>query len=281
MILVLHAGIYTTIQDKGRFGYSKLGVPVAGYIDSFSAELANSLLNNKKETALIEVTFGQAKFEFTKTTFICVTGADFSVKLNGDSINLNCVYKVEKGAVLSFGKRKYGAITYIAVKGGINCPRYFGSKSFSKEITPLRLVKENQLNVEDNNVFNIANSSKVKINRKHFTSSNLDCFEGPEFYQLTKKQKENLFKKFTISSDINRVGYRLNELLENNLKPILTSSVLPGTVQLTPSGKVIVLMKDCQVTGGYPRVLQLSEYAISVLSQKITGEKVSFSMKES
>ncbi len=71
-----------------------------------------------------------------------------------------------------------------------------------------------------------------------------------------------------ISKDINRMGYRLNEILENDISSILTSAVLPGTVQLTPSGKLIVLMRDCPVTGGYPRVLQLPKTAINRLLKK-------------
>ena len=87
-----------------------------------------------------------------------------------------------------------------------------------------------------------------------------------------------MLKSFSVSEDNNRVGYRLHEVLENELEPILTSAVLPGTVQLTPSGKLIILMRDCQVTGGYPRVLQLSDYAISRLSQKVAGDQVKFEL---
>jgi allophanate hydrolase subunit 2 len=72
------------------------------------------------------------------------------------------------------------------------------------------------------------------------------------------------------------MGYRLNEVVENDLPALLTSSVLPGTVQLTPSGTLIILMRDCQVTGGYPRILQLSDKAIHILSQKSAGQKVNF-----
>jgi allophanate hydrolase subunit 2 len=68
----------------------------------------------------------------------------------------------------------------------------------------------------------------------------------------------------------------LEESLENTVKSILTSGVLPGTVQLTPSGKLIVLMRDCQVTGGYPRVLQVSEKGINRLAQKTTGDTIEF-----
>ena len=74
------------------------------------------------------------------------------------------------------------------------------------------------------------------------------------------------------------MAYQLQESLENSLEPILTSGVLPGTVQLTPSGKLIILMRDCQTTGGYPRVLQLKESAINILAQKYTGQQIRFKL---
>ena len=89
-------------------------------------------------------------------------------------------------------------------------------------------------------------------------------------------KKKRLFEPFTILEDNNRVGYRLHETIENNLKPILTSAVLPGTVQLTPSGTLIVLMRDAQVTGGYPRVLQLNSFSIDILAQRLSGEEIQF-----
>ena len=85
---------------------------------------------------------------------------------------------------------------------------------------------------------------------------------------------------FTVSDHNNRVGYRLKECLENNLPSILTSAVMPGTVQLTPSGKCIILLQDCQVTGGYPRILQLSDIAIARVSQKISGDKIQFRLEQ-
>ena len=109
-----------------------------------------------------------------------------------------------------------------------------------------------------------------------FSVSTLQCYPGPDFEGLNKQQKKRLFEPFTISEDNNRVGYRLHETIENNLKPILTSAVLPGTVQLTPSGTLIVLMRDAQVTGGYPRVLQLTSFSVDILSQMITGNSIKF-----
>jgi allophanate hydrolase subunit 2 len=70
----------------------------------------------------------------------------------------------------------------------------------------------------------------------------------------------------------------LEDLVENKLPSIITSPVLPGTIQLTPSGKLIILMKDCQTSGGYPRVLQLDAASMVTLSQKYTREVLKFKM---
>lgn len=278
MIKVLNAGIYCSVQDKGRVGFAKMGIPTAGVMDVYSAELGNALLHNDENAAVIEITFGQGKFEFTTTTYICITGGDFSPKLNNNPIELNSVYEVKKGTVLSFGKRMYGARTYLTVQGGIQSEMILGSQSFCLGITKPRLEKGDELKVLKQN-FHEAGHARVKTQEKYFTSSNLACFPGPEFDKLNEQQKQRLLEPFTISEDNNRVGYRLNEPIENKLAPILTSAVLSGTVQLTPSGKLIVLMHDCQVTGGYPRILQLSEVAISRLSQKVAGEEVKFELR--
>lgn len=118
-----------------------------------------------------------------------------------------------------------------------------------------------------------------KIKNLDFTKNELQTYPGPEFENLSSHQKKLLeATKFTISNLNNRMGYQLNELIENNVNPIITSAVLPGTVQLTPGGKLIVLMRDAQTTGGYPRVLQLSDDAINLLAQKKTSDLVSFSI---
>jgi len=122
--------------------------------------------------------------------------------------------------------------------------------------------------------------SRVRVSEKHFRTMYLPCIKGPEFSRLNKEQQRRLFSPLRVSDHNNRVGYRLKEYLENNLPSILTSAVMPGTVQLTPSGKCIILLQDCQVTGGYPRILQLSEIAIARVSQKITGDKIQFILED-
>ena len=276
MIKVLHPGIYCTIQDEGRIGYSKMGIPRAGAMDAYAAKQANILLNHNKQEAVIEITYGQGKFEFTTDTIIALTGADFSPTINSKPIQMSCVYAVQKGDVLTFGKRNYGARVYLGIHGGIQLDVVLNSKSFFPGITQEKLTKGESIPYNSVKGEAPKSLSKVKWHKEYFTESELTCYPGPEFEKLSSIQKQRLFKAFSISEDNNRVGYRLNETIANDLHPILTSAVLPGTVQLTPSGKLMILMRDCQVTGGYPRVLQLSDYAISRLSQKVAGDTVRF-----
>ncbi|MCF2875500.1 MULTISPECIES: biotin-dependent carboxyltransferase family protein [unclassified Tenacibaculum] len=278
MIKVLASGIYSSIQDTGRKGYRKIGVPVSGVMDAYSAQLANHLLHNNEDAALIEVTFGGCKLEFLTDTFICITGADFSPKLNDVSIKLNSVQRVVKGTILSFGKRNHGVRTYIGVLGGVKTAQFLNSRSFYKGITPNFILKKGAVLPIETVKNQLERSfATVKVQLKHFTSEKILCFKGPEFNMLSSEQIKLLQETlFTISSDNSRMGYRLNEIVPNNFDSMLTSGVLPGIVQLTPSGKLIVLMRDCQVTGGYPRVLQLSENAINILAQKTTGDQLRF-----
>lgn len=281
MITVLNPGIYCTIQDLGRIGFAHIGVPISGAMDLHSASIGNQLLNNNKSAAVLEIPFGGCKLQFEVALTICLTGADFNPTINGELRALNTVFKVPKGAILSFGSKKYGVRTYLCVLGGFDTETVLKSRSYYKGVTTSSyLQKGDALSIGFNEAIKQKSHAKIKVDAQHFLTNKISVTKGPEFYLLSKEQQEKLIVQiFTISNNNNRVGYQLKESLENNLKPILTSGVLPGTVQLTPSGKLIVLMRDCQVTGGYPRVLQLSDDAISKFGQKITGDEVRFLLK--
>jgi biotin-dependent carboxylase-like uncharacterized protein len=278
MIKVLKSGFYTTIQDKGRVGFASLGVPISGAMDSYSSDLANRILNNSLDCALLEITLGGCKLQFLSKTTMCISGGDFSPTINNQPILLNSKISIKKNDILSFGKVNFGVRSYLAVKGGIQSDIKLGSRSSFKNITRNFLLKSGDyLPISTLKVDLGTASSQVKVNKNHFESKIMECFRGPEFEALDIHQQKILFEtEFSVSKDINRMGYKLNEILENNIPSILTSAVLPGTVQLTPSGKLIVLMRDCQVTGGYPRVLHVSEESINRLSQKMTGDKIQF-----
>tara|TARA_R110001606_G_scaffold133885_1_gene270007 strand:+ start:699 stop:1544 length:846 start_codon:yes stop_codon:yes gene_type:complete len=278
MLKVLKAGFITTIQDKGRVGFANLGVPVSGVMDAYSADLANSILNNSLQAAVLEITLGSCKFQFFKNTIICISGGDFSPTINEKPIVLNSKIQVFKNDILSFGKVNFGVRCYVAVKGGFLSEFKLQSSSFYQNITQKSIVEKGDvLTFKEHNESFTSTKSLIKIAQNHFNTIGLDCFKGPEFEMLNEHQQEKITSDiFTISNDFNRMGVKLNEIFANNLPKILTSAVLPGTIQLTPSGKIIILMRDCQVTGGYPRILQLTTSSINRLAQKSTNQKIKF-----
>lgn len=276
MIKVLNPGLYSSIQDLGRSGHQNYGVPLSGCMDATSAQLANALLNNNENAAVLEMTFTGPVLEFKTSLNICITGASCSPKINGTLIKMNRATFIAKNDTLSFNTMKDGCRSYLAVSGGFLSPSVLSSRSMYSGITKtFRLSKGEQLKVKKATPFKL--NASIKRSIAHFSSQNLLAYKGPEFNRLSKKQKEVLKSQaFTVSKDNSRMAYQLQEVIPNKLKPIITSLVTPGTIQLTPAGKLIVLMKDCQITGGYPRVLQLTEDAIHTLAQKQTNSIVRF-----
>jgi len=278
MIKVLSPGFFTSVQDEGRFGYGKFGVPTSGAMDRYSAKLANHILSNKDNDALLEITLGRCNLLFNSQAIISISGADFSPEINNQKVRLNTSIAIHQGDILTFNKPTYGVRCYLAVKGGFQTEVVLNSRSFYEGITRQNRVKKNdELAIKSYDFSLIKSVSSVKVQPSHFKCTTIEVYTGPEYNLLTDIQKEQFSKTlFTISKENSRMGYRLQEHIENDLGSLLTSAVLPGTVQLTPSGKLIILMRDCQVTGGYPRILQLTESSINNLAQKTTGDTFTF-----
>ncbi len=281
-ILILSPGLYSGIQDLGRKKYRSYGVPISGAMDKYSMILANNLLGNETDLPVMEITQTGPKIMFENCTLFVVTGADLSPKLNGKPIELNRVYSVVFGDILEFGKRNYGSRAYIGVKGGFKTDHILGSYSYFDGIThKSRLVKGDRLPIAFCGKNPEHSSAKVKIKKEYFKTDWLYVTKGPEFDLLTKKQTDYLFKKkFEIDALNNRMGYQLkNPIPRMKKKEIITSVLIPGTVQLTPSGKLIIMMRDCPTTGGYPRILQLTDEAINRLAQLETGDTFTFNLE--
>jgi len=144
MLKVLKKGFYTTLQDSGRFGYRNKGVPVSGCMDQIAMEQCNSLLQNNKCDAVLEVTMTGPTLEFNSPTAIAITGADISPLLNDVPINNYQVHKINKGDVLSFGKLNYGFRAYLSVRQGFQVDKVLGSCSQYKPLTSEALIHKGQ-----------------------------------------------------------------------------------------------------------------------------------------
>lgn len=259
----------------GRFGFRNKGVPISGVMDEIAANELNRLLQNSSADALLEITMTGPKLEFDAATVIALGGADFKAKINGKLIGNYKCYCIAKGDVLEYGSAKDGVRGYLAVKGGIRSDKILGSRSYYFPVTTERYLMDGDvlsyLPHEGND------EPKSNLNTDYLSETLLEVHRGPEFDLLTDRQLGQLFgREFTVAKENNRMAYQLEEKLDVHTQSMLTSATLPGTVQFTPSGKLIILMKDGQTTGGYPRILQLVPKAIAVLSQKKAGETILF-----
>lgn len=280
MLRLLKSGFFTSIQDGGRFGYLDRGVPVSGFMDSFSATKINLLLENEADAALMEITMTGPTIEFEAPTYICLGGAELSVTLNNNPIQHYKVHKVETGDILSYGRLKKGLRNFLAVKNGFKTAKVLGSRS---QYFPL--TAKNCLNDREEVPYDEIRSFEPKISEIKVASfldeTTLEVSKGPEFERLNDKQLERLFTgEFKVAKENNRMAYQLTDTIEGHQLSMLTSATLPGTVQLTPSGRLIILMKDGQTTGGYPRILQLSDKSISILAQKKFGDSIHFKLSK-
>lgn len=275
MLRVIKSGFFTSVQDQGRYGFRDKGVPVSGAMDAISASLANSLLENDPDSAFLEITMTGPKLKFEEDTFICVTGAWISPFLNDNPIDNDTIIKVRKDDILSFGKLEKGIRAYLGVKGGFKTEVVLGSRSFYYPLTDKSCIAEYMEIPFDANSDFKAKLPEIQV-EGFLEEISLEVQKGPEYEFLNDGQVKALFSQtFTVSKENNRMAYQLNEYIEGHSHGMLTSATLPGTVQLTPAGKVIILMKDGQTTGGYPRILQLTDRSIAILAQKKFGDTLS------
>lgn len=282
-ITFLQPGLYTSVQDLGRPGYAKWGVSPSGAMDLKAFQLANHLLHNPPEAGCLEITQTGPQIQFSDDTIVVFSGASTSVSQNDKSakvVNHDWLY-IKKGDRLKVGLLSKGMRSYMAIQGGFHTEMIFESRSQSLGITSMdRLVKGSIINYPPLQKATPP-LSKVKPAFPWMQQEAIHVYAGPEFSSLHEEEKNLLFStSYTISQLSNRMAIQLDQNLINKAEQILTSPVFPGTIQLTPSGKLIILMRDAQVTGGYPRILQVKEAHIDLLSQMSPGTKFSFKLIE-
>ena len=275
-LTVLNPGFQSTVQDTGRFAYREYGVPHSGAMDLVSSRLANRLLNNKDDDAVIEMTLSGAEMIFSEPTQIAITGAHCKIQVQHKVYKSPSVIRLKTGDVVKIGPAINGNFIYLGIKNGFQTESSLGSRSYYPHILDNALLKKG-----DHLSYHRAEKSIELIDEiPSNLNASLKAYAGPEFHLLNRKQQEQLLATtFTVSNEWDRMAYQLNEVIANHLAAIKSSPVLPGTIQLTPQGRLIVLMRDAQTTGGYPRVLQLTEKAVSAISQKRVGESVDFIIK--
>lgn len=275
-------GLMTSVQDLGRFGLAAYGVPYSGAMDRYSLAQVNFLLSNKKGSAALEMSNMGPEMVFERATRIVFAGAEADIFLNGKkNIKNGQVIEIQENDQIMVGKFRKGQWLYMGVQGGFETEEVAGSRSWFAHITPReRAVKNDEIcYLSEEERFYPPVETKARVRSDWYRTTQISVYPGPEWDKLPQLLQNRILKKtFTVSDMINRMAYQLKEEISNELSPILTAPVYPGTVQLTPSGRLILLMRDAQVTGGYPRILQIENISLNVLSQKKSGEKIKFSI---
>jgi len=272
------AGLRTTVQDFGRQGHQHYGIPGGGVMDRFSAYCANIAVGNRGDASLIEITLMGPVIEFSGDCQIALTGANLMPKLDGQPIPMWEPVSVKGAQQLSFEARQNGCRSYLAIAGEIHSPKWLDSASPSptgvNPATDYRSLKGETVIVSAwtrSNPQPAKKSAESKLKppqagRPPCLIGQTDgAFEmrvpierGPEWDWFSEAQQAAFMAHpFDVLSNSNSMGYRLSSFLEGSVdlkRSMISSAVLPGVIQVTPSGQSILLMRDAQTTGGYPRI---------------------------
>lgn len=277
IIKVIDPGFSSSLQDRGRRGPQSLGVPISGPMDHISFKLANAILDNFVNDALMECTMSGPTLLFQEETEICLTGAEVDIRVND---RLESSYKritVKKGDILKVGNFKKGIRCYIAIRFGFISPEFMDSKSFFYPLSPQGFLSANDiLEFTPFKTKTAGTGSRVR-SPKLWSKNILRVQKGPE-WDFVKEQQDQLLNRPLLIGPNNRMGYRIESTLERSWPEMFSSAVIPGTIQATPSGELLAATADCQVSGGYPRILMLDQEALSILSQKKTGEQITLDL---
>ncbi len=281
---VLKHGFFTTVQDLGRYGYLKYGVAISGAMDSFSMIVANLLVGNNPNDACLEITLIGPELQALADTQIAVTGGKTSVKIDGEEAPMWQTLTVRKGDVVSIEKIESGCRCYLSIRGGINTPIVLGSRS-----TYVRGrfggINGRQLKAGDIiEGFNVSPVDVVFRMPENLVPRFMESFTvhvvlGPQADMFTKRGIETfLLNPYKVTIDSDRMGYRLEgpAIQHKGKVDIVSDALLPGTIQVPKDGKPIIIMRDAQTTGGYPKIAAVITPDLDRLGQAKPNDIIRF-----
>lgn len=284
---IINPGLFTTLQDSGRFGFESLGVPTSGAMDEFAFKVANILVGNKASESVLEITLLGPTIEFLDECLISVTGANMQPKLN-DRLQPNwSSFQVEKGDILSFSPVKEGCRVYLAVAGGFKAREVMGSTSTYLRgkiggIDGRPLKKGDILEIKTK----VSDAKPYRVKKEYIpsyeSSVKVRIILGPQDdYFSTDAIDKFLSSTYEVTKDSDRMGFRLEgPAITPNKYDIITDGLIPGAIQIPGNGKPIIMMKDAQTTGGYVKIANVISSDLSKLAQLKPGDKISFELIE-
>ena len=285
---ILTAGALTTVQDVGRFGAGRFGVPFSGAVDKFSLRIGNLLVGNPEDEAALEITVIGPRILALADAVIAVTGADMQPAINGEPVQMWRSQILRKGDILSFRGPRNGCRAYLMIGGGISVPVVMGSRSTNLsarfgglEGRPLR---------KDDTLFSVSPAGHLSTESKTFDSASIPIYAseqklrvipGPQDHHFAIRSRELfLSSPFRVTPESDRVGIRLSgpriEALQGLDESIISEGVVPGAIQVPGDAQPIILLGET-ITGGYRKIATVISADLPLLGQLRPGDTVRFS----
>ena len=280
-------GIHTTVQDLGRFGYQRYGVPVSGAMDGFSLRAANLLVGNSDNAACLEITVTGLQIRFLSDTQVATTGADLDARLNGERMPRWQTVGVARGDELTFYEIQDGVRAYLAVTGGIDVPEIMGSRSTyvwanfggfhgralraGDVLSALEFDSETEV-IERylpqgfaTPAYGEGHEIRVVLGPQH------TAFSPETIWSFTSLM-------FVVGAESDRMGYRLDGPVLESLSgsDIVSDGNPPGGIQVPGDGAPRVLMADKGTTGGYAKIATVISADIGRMAQALPGHSINF-----
>ncbi|UTW12216.1 biotin-dependent carboxyltransferase family protein [Marinobacterium rhizophilum] len=283
---VIRPGFLALLQDYGRYGMQHLGMATGGPLDEHAFVWANRLLGNHYNSATLEITLGQVRLRALQGTRIAITGADLGACINDQPIVPWCSYRVEAGDSLSFAGARTGVRAYLAVSGGFEAPLRYGSCATVVREGCGGLHGDGQrLQAGDRLGMRLKNAGQGALQQvpprfvpDYGAPLCLRLLPGYQYDQFDAEQLERLFgSDYRVSPDSDRMGYRLaGPAIQSGLDGIISEGIAFGAVQIPGDGQPIVLLRDRQTIGGYPKVGCVAALDAAQLAQRAPGALVRF-----
>lgn len=262
-------------------------------MDKHAAQLANALVGNDIDETVIELTQAPHRFLFTADAVVAFAGGGLQPETEQQLLPFHKPLFIAAGTIVNCKQQLPGFRLYMTVAGGFVADEFlesnstdllvkaggFNGRSLKKADILLQKNKHSILQQQLLQVLKAGAAIELFQPSQSITSNTIHVLKGAEWNYLTDASVTNFTQQaFTVTQQSNRMGYRLKtEALQTNQScNIISSPVTQGTVQLTSSGEMIVLMADAQTVGGYPRIAQVCAADLSLLAQKKPGDTIQF-----
>lgn len=276
------SGLQTTVQDLGRTGYQQYGISPSGAMDPYSMQMANLLVGNPLGEAVLETAVIGPRIEALAEASIAICGGNLDPMVNGSKAPMWKSFVLKKGDILSFGTVQSGTRAYISFAGGIDVPLVLGSKS---TFINGRVGGFKGRALESGDI--VYGNPFVRKNRflhsslipEYAEEIEIRVILGPHQDKFAETEKNRfLTSKYTITSQSNRMGYRLEgpKLATIDGSDIISDAIPLGGIQVPSNGQPIILLSERQTTGGYARIATVISVDIPLLGQAMPGTKVRF-----